>query len=48
MANQALAQFCRQLATLLRGGLPLDTALKALADQRSCGRHWLTPWFWLL
>lgn len=37
MGNEALAQICRQLATLLRGGLPLDTALKALAEQRS--RH---------
>ncbi len=37
IGNESLAQICRQLATLLRGGLPLDTALKALADQRS--RH---------
>ncbi|WP_446830376.1 type II secretion system F family protein [Candidatus Foliamicus sp.] len=33
MNSDALAQVCRQLATLLRGGLPLDTALKALAEQ---------------
>jgi len=37
LGSQPLAQICRQLATLLRGGLPLDTALKALAEQRS--RH---------
>ena len=37
MGSEALAQLCRQLATLLRGGLPLDTALKALVEQRS--RH---------
>lgn len=37
MGAEPLAQLCRQLATLLRGGLPLDTALKALAEQRS--RH---------
>ena len=37
IGDEALAQICRQLATLLRGGLPLDTALKALAQQRS--RH---------
>ena len=37
IGNEPLAQICRQLATLLRGGLPLDTALKALAEQRT--RH---------
>ena len=37
LGSQALAQLIRQLATLLRGGLPLDTALKALVAQR--GRH---------
>ena len=35
--NEALAQLTRQLATLLRGGLPLDAALNALAAQRA--RH---------
>lgn len=35
--NEALAQLTRQLATLLRGGLPLDVALNALAAQRA--RH---------
>ena len=35
MGSQALAQVIRQLATLLRGGLPLDTALQALVAQRS-------------
>ncbi len=35
LGSQPLAQICRQLATLLRGGLPLDTALKALVEQRS-------------
>ena len=37
MGNDPVAQVCRQLSALLRGGLPLDTALKALVDQRS--RH---------
>ncbi len=35
MGSQVLAQVIRQLATLLRGGLPLDTALQALVAQRS-------------
>ena len=35
LGNQALAQLTRQLATLLRGGLPLDAALNALAAQRA-------------
>ena len=33
--SEALAQFTRQLATLLRGGLPLDAALGALIAQRA-------------
>lgn len=33
LSGQALAQAIRQLATLLRGGLPLDTALQALVAQ---------------
>lgn len=37
LGSQALAQLTRQLATLLRGGLPLDAALNALAAQRA--RH---------
>lgn len=37
LGNEALAQLTRQLATLLRGGLPLDAALNALAAQRA--RH---------
>ncbi len=37
LGDPALAQVTRQLATLLRGGLPLDTALQALVAQR--GRH---------
>ena len=35
LGSDALAQLTRQLATLLRGGLPLDTALKALVSQRA-------------
>lgn len=35
MGSEALAQLTRQLATLLRGGLPLDAALNALAAQRA-------------
>ena len=35
LGSEALAQLTRQLATLLRGGLPLDTALNALATQRT-------------
>lgn len=35
LGSEILAQLTRQLATLLRGGLPLDTALKALAAQRA-------------
>ncbi|MXW20489.1 MAG: type II secretion system protein GspF [Gammaproteobacteria bacterium] len=37
LGSDALAQLTRQLATLLRGGLPLDAALNALAAQRA--RH---------
>ena len=37
LGSEALAQLTRQLATLLRGGLPLDAALNALAAQRA--RH---------
>lgn len=37
IGSEALAQLTRQLATLLRGGLPLDAALNALAAQRA--RH---------
>lgn len=35
LGSEALAQLTRQLATLLRGGLPLDAALNALAAQRA-------------
>ena len=35
LGSEAMAQLTRQLATLLRGGLPLDTALNALATQRT-------------
>ena len=35
MGSEALAQLTRQVATLLRGGLPLDAALNALAAQRA-------------
>ena len=35
LAGDALAQLTRQLATLLRGGLPLDMALKALVSQKT-------------
>ena len=35
MGSEVLAQLTRQLATLLRGGLPLDAALNALAAQRA-------------
>lgn len=35
VGSEALAQLTRQLATLLRGGLPLDAALNALAAQRA-------------
>ena len=35
LGSEALAQLTRQLATLLRGGLPLDAALNALASQRA-------------
>ena len=35
LGSEALAQMIRQLATLLRGGLPLDTALNALVAQRA-------------
>lgn len=35
LSSEALAQLTRQLATLLRGGLPLDTALNALVAQRA-------------
>ena len=35
LGGEALAQLTRQLATLLRGGLPLDAALNALAAQRA-------------
>ena len=37
LGSETLAQLTRQLATLLRGGLPLDAALNALAAQRA--RH---------
>lgn len=37
LGSEVLAQLTRQLATLLRGGLPLDAALNALAAQRA--RH---------
>ncbi len=37
LGSETLAQLTRQLATLLRGGLPLDAALSALAAQRA--RH---------
>ena len=37
LGSETLAQLTRQLATLLRGGLPLDVALNALAAQRA--RH---------
>lgn len=37
LGGESLAQLTRQLATLLRGGLPLDAALNALAAQRA--RH---------
>ncbi|MCY3941552.1 MAG: type II secretion system inner membrane protein GspF [Gammaproteobacteria bacterium] len=35
LRSETLAQLTRQLATLLRGGLPLDAALNALAAQRA-------------
>lgn len=35
LGSAALAQLTRQLATLLRGGLPLDAALNALVAQRA-------------
>ena len=35
LGSEALARLTRQLATLLRGGLPLDAALNALVAQRA-------------